>query len=116
MRFQVTLTEDAERDLEDIVTYIAEHDSPQSAQHVLDRILDVARSLSAEPTRGSHPKELCGLGDQEYRQVFFKPYRLIYRVVGEQVVVYLIADSRCDMQTLLARRLLGGRVQDAGHE
>lgn len=108
MHFEVVLTEDAERDLEDIVDHIATHDSPQNAEHVLGRILEIAESLSGAPTRGSQPKELRGLGDQEYRQVFFKPYRLIYRVVEERVVIYLIADGRRDMQTLLARRLLGG--------
>lgn len=40
--------------------------------------------------------------------VFFKPYRLVYRVAGERVYVYLIADGRRDMQSLLARRLLAG--------
>jgi toxin ParE1/3/4 len=108
MGFQVVLTEDAERDLEDIVTYIAKHDSPHSAEHVLSRILEIADSLSATPTRGSQPKELRSLGDQEYRQVFFKPYRLSYRIVGQQVAIYLIAGGRRDMQSLLARRLLGG--------
>jgi toxin ParE1/3/4 len=82
MLFQVVLTEDAERDLEDIVTHIARHDSTQSVERVLGRIFDTAESLAAAPTRGSCPKELRGLGDQEYRQVFFKPYRLIYRVAG----------------------------------
>jgi toxin ParE1/3/4 len=48
------------------------------------------------------------LGIKEYRQAFFKPYRIIYRVIDEQVVVYVIADGRRDMQTLLSRRLLGG--------
>jgi toxin ParE1/3/4 len=67
----------------------------------------IAESLTAAPTRGSPPRELRSLGDQEYRQVFFKPYRLIYRVVGQQVVIYLIADGRRDMQSLHARRLLG---------
>jgi toxin ParE1/3/4 len=109
MSFQVMLTEDAERDLDDLITYIAKNDSPRNAEHVLGRILDIADGLTVEPTRGSTPKELRGLGDQDYRQVFFKPYRLIYRVVGQQVVIYLIADGRRDMQTLLARRLLGGR-------
>lgn len=109
MLFQVVLTEDAERDLEDIVTHIARHDSTQSAEHVLSRILAIANSLAEAPTHGSQPRELRGLGDQEYRQVFFKPYRLIYRVLGQQVVIYLIADGRRDMQSLLARRLLGGR-------
>ena len=108
MGLQVVVTEDAERDLEDIVTYIATHDSPASAQHVLSRILEIADSLAAAPTRGSQPKELRGLGDQEYRQVLFKPYRLIYRVVGQRVAIYLIADGRRDTQSLLARRLLGG--------
>ena len=108
MPFQVVVTEDAENDLEDIVTYIARHDSPRAAQHVLSRILDIADSLATVPTRGTPPKELRALGDQEYRQVFFKPYRLIYRVVGQQVVIYVITDGRRDMQSLLARRLLGG--------
>jgi toxin ParE1/3/4 len=108
MGFQVVLTEDAERDLEYLVTYISTHDSPQSAERVLSRVLEIADNLAAAPTRGSQPKELRALGDQEYRQVFFKPYRLIYRIVGQQVVIYLIADGRRDMQSLLARRLLGG--------
>jgi toxin ParE1/3/4 len=106
--FQVVITEDAENDLEDIVTYMAKHDSPRAAQYVLSRILDIADSLTAVPSRGTSPKELRALGDQEYRQVFFKPYRLIYRVVEQQVVIYVITDGRRDLQSLLARRLLGG--------
>lgn len=108
MSFQVVITEDAENDLEDIVTYMAKHDSPRAAQYVLSRILDIADSLTAVPSRGTSPKELRALGDQEYRQVFFKPYRLIYRVVEQQVVIYVITDGRRDLQSLLARRLLGG--------
>lgn len=108
MSFQVVITEDTENDLEALITYIAKHDSPQAAQHVLRRILDSADSLTSAPTRGTTPKELRGLGDQEFRQVFFKPYRLIYRVVGKQIVIYVITDGRRDMQSLLARRLLGG--------
>jgi toxin ParE1/3/4 len=108
MALQVELTEDAERDLGDIIAYIAQQDSPRNAEHVLSRILGIADSLTVEPTRGSTPRELRGLGESEYRQVFFKPYRLIYRVIEQRVVIYLIADGRRDMQTLLARRLLGG--------
>jgi len=59
------------------------------------------------PARGSYPRDLLDLGIKEYRQVFFKPYRLIYRVVARDVVVFVIADGRRDMQSLLARRLLG---------
>jgi toxin ParE1/3/4 len=106
-RFEVLVTQDAERDLDDLHSYVAAYDSLENADRVLDRLLEVAEGLSTNPERGSVPKELRSLGIQDYRQSFFKPYRLIYRVVDEQVVVYLIADGRRDMQSLLARRLLG---------
>lgn len=107
MRYEVLLTAGAERDLEEIYDYIAEFDSPDKATYVLDRLLEVADSLAAFPARGSHPRELSALGIGEYRQTFFKPYRVIYRVAGKRVFIYMIADGRRDMQSLLSRRLLG---------
>ena len=105
MHFQVLLTKDAERDLVELYDYIAAHDSVGNADRVLDRIEKALHSLSTFPERGSHPKELLALGIREYRQTFFKPYRLIYRIVELRVYVYLIVDGRRDMQALLARRL-----------
>ncbi|HLB15786.1 MAG TPA: type II toxin-antitoxin system RelE/ParE family toxin [Burkholderiales bacterium] len=107
MRFEVLLTEDASSDLEELYDYVAEHDAPAKADYVLDRIERVMETLATFPERGSFPKELLALGIREYRQTFFKPYRVIYRVVGERVYVYLIVDGRRDMQALLQRRLLG---------
>lgn len=106
-RFEVLLTHGAEQDLEGLYDYIAEHDSVESADYVLDQVVKVAESLSQFPERGSHPRELIALGIKEYRQVMFKPWRLIYRVLGNQVVIFLIANGRRDMQSVLARRLLG---------
>jgi toxin ParE1/3/4 len=63
-------------------------------------------SLSEFPGRGTYPKELSAIGMNEYREVFFKPYRIVYRIVGDNVYILLIADGRRDLQTLLARRLL----------
>ena len=107
MRLEVVLTRDAEQDLEDLYAYIAEFDSPENADAVLERLLETTESLATHPDRGSQPKELRSVGMQEYRQVFFKPYRIIYQVLAGQVVIYLIADGRRDLQTLLSRRLLG---------
>ena len=44
----------------------------------------------------------------DFRQLYIKPYRVIYRMVESQVVIYMIADDRQDMHALLSRRLLGG--------
>jgi len=107
MAYEAVLTKDAERDLEDIYRYIAEHDSPANADYVLDRLLEATEGLKTHPDRGSCPKELRSVGMAEYRQLFFKPYRLIYRPHAQRVVVYVIADGHRDMQALLSRRLLG---------
>ena len=106
-RFEVLLTEGAEQDLEAIHDYIAEFDCVANANYVLDQLMDAVDSLSRYPERGSYPKELVVLGIKEYRQTLFKPYRVIYRIAGSQVIVFLIADGRRDMQSVLARRLLG---------
>jgi len=107
MPYEVRLTAGAERDLESLYDYIAEFDSKASAEHVLDNLLKTAEGLATFPERGAYPRELLALGIREYRQAFFKPYRLIYRTNGQQVFIVLIADGRRDMQSLLARRLLG---------
>lgn len=107
MLYEVSLTKDAERDLEEICRYIAEYDSLVSADHVLDRLVKATEALKTSPDRGSYVSELRSLGISEYRQIFFKPYRLIYRVHSNQVIIYVIADGRRDMESLLARRLLG---------
>jgi toxin ParE1/3/4 len=107
MRHEVLITQGAERDLEEIYDHIAESDSPEKAEYVLGRLREVCERLATFPDRGPHPKELQALGIREYRQTYFKPYRLIYRIVGKMVLIYLIVDGRRDMQALLSRRLLG---------
>lgn len=106
MRYEVSLTHGAEGDLEEIYDYLAQYDCSESAERVLDRLIAVTDDLVTFPHRGNYPKELLALGIREYRQVVIKPYRLIYRVLGTRVVVYLIADSRRNFQALLERRLL----------
>lgn len=106
-RFEVLLTEGAQQDLQSIHHYLCEFDCAANADHVLDELMDVVEALSQFPQRGSFPRELAGLGIKEYRQAFFGPYRVIYRVTDGQVIIYLIADGRRDMQSVLAKRLLG---------
>jgi toxin ParE1/3/4 len=106
-RYSVVIDADAEQDLIDIQEYIAEHDSVERAAMVAARIERAVASLASFPNRGAHPSELLDYGNRDFREVHFKPYRIIYRVVATRVVVVLIADGRRDMRTLLSRRLLG---------
>ncbi len=107
MPFKVFLTDDAARDLDELYDYIAMQDGSQKADHVLGQVEKAFSRLSEFPRRGAYPKELLALGIREYREIFFGPYRIIYRIMDKNVYILLIADGRRDMQTLLQRRLLG---------
>jgi toxin ParE1/3/4 len=106
MAFEVFLTDDAAKDIEELYDYIARQDAPENAEHAIAHIEKAVGSLSKFPQRGVYPGELAALGIRDYREIFFKPYRIIYRVMGGAVYVYLIVDGRRDIQTLLQRRLL----------
>jgi toxin ParE1/3/4 len=106
VRFAVAISDEAERDIEEIYRYIAEQDSVGSAGYVLAAIEKACSTLEASPARGNYPKELAALGIQEYRELHFKPYRIVYRIEGRKVTVHGVFDGRRDMQTLLRRRLL----------
>lgn len=106
MPYTVLLTDSAARDLEELYNYISKNDSPENADRVLDKIEILIDKLSEFPERGVFPPELIELGIKEYREIFFKPYRIIYRVIAKKIYIYLIVDGRRDMETLLNRRIL----------
>jgi toxin ParE1/3/4 len=106
MSYQVFLTDDAACDLEELYDYIEAYDTLEKADYVVDKIEEAFSSLSDNPERGAYAKELLVVGLREYREVYFKPYRIIYRIIAQHVYVMVIADGRRDMQILLQRRLL----------
>ena len=105
-RTEVFFTAGAERDLQELCDFVAAQDSVAHAERLLDRIETLVADPSTSPDRGAHPAELLALGIRDFRQVVFKPYRVIYRRLGAKVYIYLVADGRRDMSTLRARRFL----------
>ncbi len=100
MSFRVHLTNDVARDVEEICDYIDRHEAPGRADCVLNQIEKVLQNLSEHPRRGNYPKELLDLGIREYREIFFRPYRIIYRVIESNVCVLVslmdgVTCSRC---------------------
>lgn len=105
-RYRVRLAEDAEQDLIDLYRYIAAHDSAGKATYVLDQLESLCSHLAELPLREHFPPELDRIGVMNYREVHFKPYRVIYGVIGQDVFIHCVLDGRRDMQSLLERRLL----------
>src|SRR3954470_4777194 len=106
-RFAAKLTRGAEDEREKLFDHLAEQGSPAIADALLDSILEKIDALERSPHRGGVPKELAELGIRTFRQIVLPPYRIIHRVIGQEVFILLVADGRRDMQALLERRLLG---------
>jgi toxin ParE1/3/4 len=105
MIYSVHFTRAAALDLEEICDWIAQHDAPAKANHVLDRVQAVLQSIASMPQRGARPRELPPGTEGDYRQLYFKPYRVIYEIGDSKVIVHVVADGRRNLQSLLLRRL-----------
>jgi toxin ParE1/3/4 len=107
MAFNVRFTVAARSDLREIHAYIAQNDSLENADYVTREIVRAALALREFPQRGAHPPEMLARGNRSYRQIFFKPYRIVYRIRANTVFVAVVADGRRNMALLLGRRLPG---------
>lgn len=105
--YSVIITKKSAKDMQDIHNYIFDYDSPEKACYVTDEIEKVIRSLATFPERGSYPPEMLKHDRKEFREVYFKPYRIIYMIEERKVAVHMVVDGRRDLQKIIVRRLLG---------
>ncbi len=105
-KYRVRIVQEAEEDLAELVDFIVQYDSVERANFVLEKLLTLCERLEQHPERGHFLPELRSLGIKIYREVHFKPYRVIYEVIGREVFVLLIVDGRRSMQAILERRLI----------
>jgi len=104
--FEVFLTREAEADLEEIADFIERRESAERGDDIYQRIKEAVLKLEAFPGRGRIVPELKDIGLTAYREVFFKPYRILYFVRGRRVYVHCIFDGRRDVEDVLSRRFL----------
>ena len=105
-RFEVFLLENAQKDIDEIYRSVKRHDSAERAEGLSQNIEQVILSLHISPLREHYPPELERLDVLEYREVFFKPYRIIYEVVSASVFIHCVLDGRRDLRDILQQRLL----------
>lgn len=106
MKHAVYLISDAEEDIFEIYHYILRHDSPEKADDIFNKLQDACHSLETMAMRGHVPPELDRISVHEYREIHFKPYRIIYQIFANQVFIHCVLDGRRDLDDLLQRRLL----------
>ena len=96
----------AQRDLADIVEYIAD-DSDLNAEGVLARLQVQAESLAHFAERARRIPEVRGRkrGQQpDWRELLVRPWRIAFAIEGSTVLVVALVDGRRDFRGWLARR------------
>lgn len=103
---RIRISTAAAKDILEIYDYVVEFDSEANADRLVAKIKASIDTLANFPERGSVPSDLLDIGIRDYRQIFFKPYRIIYLVNEKFVTINAVLDGRRNLQTLLSRRLL----------
>ena len=106
MKYKVYIISNAEEDVLDIYRHVSLHDTEEKAKYLLDKIENTCLSLEESPKRGHVPPELEQIGVYNYREVHFKPYRIIYEIGESEVFIHCVLDEKRSLQELLERRLL----------
>jgi len=106
MRYKINFVSDAEDDLFDIYKYVYQNDTEDSAEKLYEGLYRKCLTLENFPERGHVPAELKLLEIEDFLEILFKPYRIIYQVTGNEVYIYCVLDGRREIQKLLQERLL----------
>jgi toxin ParE1/3/4 len=94
-------------DVEDIVDYVAVHDSLGAAEKLYSKLETSVGLLVTSPKRGRIVPELRAEGLEMYRELVVSKYRVLFRVRGREVVLLGVLDGRRDLAELLIQRAMG---------
>ena len=106
MQYKVYFTKEAERDLEDIYKFLAEIESATIAESIINEIEKSCEALVEFPNRGHFPPELKRISILEFREIHYKPFRVIYQVIAKNVFVHCVLDQRREISDILHDRLI----------
>jgi toxin ParE1/3/4 len=106
-RYSVVWTAVALADVERLAAYVVD-ESPGRADAILERVISRAESLGRLPERGRMPPELRSIGDQTWRELQERPWRILYRIAGpDRVEIHGVIDGRRNLMDVLLERILG---------
>lgn len=104
-KYSVSWSESAQFDLESIVDYIA-GESKANARKIFEDITGHCLEFEDFPLIGKIPPELKNINIETYREIVVAPWRILYRINSNEVLVLAVIDSRRDIDDALLNRLL----------
>ena len=102
----VIVLPDAQHDLLSLQAYMLGRWDEPAWLAAEDEIFAKLERVDAGVFNGTPVPELADVGIYEYQNVFTSHHKLVYRRIGGDTYVYLVAGHRQNFPTLLMKRLL----------
>jgi toxin ParE1/3/4 len=103
---RAVLLDGAQGDIRELRQYLIKLFGQSTWQPSYESVKATIRTLTTYPESGGTPPELIELGLTQYRQALCGTNRIIYEVQADVLYIHIVCDTRRDLHTLLARRLL----------
>ena len=103
---KVIILDSAERDLNELRSYIVKNFSQTTWLKTYAKLKESIRNLATFPLLGASLPELESLNLNQYRQIVSGMNRVIYEPRADAVYIYMIVDTRRDLESLLMQRLM----------
>ncbi len=102
---KVIWTETANRDLNEIIEYIA-NNSIEIALEKFYKIRDSVKPLDKFPEQGRIIPELKNENIMKYRELIISPWRLMYKIEEKKIYIMAVLDGRRNIEDILMKRQL----------
>lgn len=103
---KVVILDSAEQDLKELRSYVVKNFSQATWLKTYSKLKESIRNLATFPILGAVPPELETLNLNQYRQIISGMNRVIYEPRADAVYIYMVVDTRRDLETLLMQRLM----------
>ncbi len=106
MKYEVFLSTDAERDVLDICSFLEDKVTSVRTDDLFDGLKNTLLSLEEFPERGHYTPELEKIHVRDYREIHFRIYRIIYRIIGQNIYIHAVLDGRRNLADILFERII----------
>ncbi len=104
-KMRVIWTKPALNDLDEIISYIAT-DSVDIAIKEYERIKDTSNDIGEFPKQGRIIPELQNENLTKFREIIVKPWRMMYRIEDNRILILAIIDGIRNIEDILMKRQL----------
>lgn len=111
MQHFISWSVDAADELAQIVKYIREHSSKKTASDVYNRIKVKVDSTMSVPESGRIVPELSTIGINDIHEFIENPWRIFYKVVGQEIRIISIIDGRRNLEEILYKKIMDGKLR-----